>query len=473
MSYRNAKGKLIASDLVEEKDGKFIDMETGEELEKIPAKMSKSLKNVINPDDIVQEYGADTLRMYEMYMADFKDAAPWDTSSIVGVKRFLDKFYSMMVEGNTRPAKSDEEAMKTLHKTIKKVGEDIENYKFNTAIAQMMILLNAGEPADAEKNLEWKKAFIQLLHPFAPHMAEECWEAVVEKPEAYSKIYFATNNTSKIERAQKLFSRINPNTQLEKYGEIIDVEETGKTSLECALQKLEVYKGKDIDAPIAVADTSVHFENADFDFEPTKVKRTALELAGKKESDLSVEQVAELMIEFYQGKAHEAGGRLNYHYIDSWAVLYPNGVVKTYEYRREYTLTDTREGELKPYFPMANLYVSKYTGKRHHESTDEDFFVEFAGQTEALRELFDMQGDSIFFTTWPEYEQAMTVDNEVTIGVQVLGKLRGEIQISKDEDKDSVLAKAKENENVAKWLEGKTVVKEIYVPGKIVNLVVK
>lgn len=83
MSYRNSKGKLIADDLVEEKEGKFFDSETGEELEKIPAKMSKSLKNVINPDDIVEQYGADTLRMYEMYMADFKDAAPWDTSSIV------------------------------------------------------------------------------------------------------------------------------------------------------------------------------------------------------------------------------------------------------------------------------------------------------------------------------------------------------------------------------------------------------
>lgn len=96
MSYRNSAGRLIANDMMEEKDGKYFDIETGEELEKIPAKMSKSLKNVINPDDIVEQYGADTLRMYEMYMADFKDAAPWDTSSIVGVKRFLDKFYAMM-----------------------------------------------------------------------------------------------------------------------------------------------------------------------------------------------------------------------------------------------------------------------------------------------------------------------------------------------------------------------------------------
>jgi leucyl-tRNA synthetase len=80
---------------------------------------------------------------------------------------------------------------------------------------------------------------------------------------------------------------------------------------------------------------------------------------------------------------------------------------------------------------------------------------------------------SVFKQVWPEFDESKTVDNTIVIGVQVLGKLRGEIEIAKDEDKDSVLEKAKANENVAKWLEGKTVVKEIYVPGKIVNLVVK
>jgi leucyl-tRNA synthetase len=80
---------------------------------------------------------------------------------------------------------------------------------------------------------------------------------------------------------------------------------------------------------------------------------------------------------------------------------------------------------------------------------------------------------SVFTQVWPEYDESKTIDNTMTIWVQVLGKLRGDIEIAKDEDKDSVLAKAKANPNVAKWLEGKTLVKEIYVPGKIVNLVVK
>ncbi|USN58176.1 MAG: class I tRNA ligase family protein [Candidatus Peribacteria bacterium] len=104
--------------------------------------MSKSLKNVINPDDIVEEYGADSLRLYEMYMAEFKDSAPWDTKGIIGVRRFLDKVERIFGEEPKVSKESDNFTMKLLHKTIKKVQEDIENYKFNTAIAQMMILVN-------------------------------------------------------------------------------------------------------------------------------------------------------------------------------------------------------------------------------------------------------------------------------------------------------------------------------------------
>jgi len=304
MSYRNAKGKLIADDMVETRphpnplpkgEGTsiiwYFDKETGEQLEKIPAKMSKSLKNVINPDDIVQQYGADTLRMYEMYMADFKDAAPWDPSSIVGVRRFLDKFYSMMTGENPRPAKSDSDAMKTLHKTIKKIEEDIENYKFNTAIAQMMILLNTGEPVDEKKNIEWKRAFIQVLHPFAPHMAEECWEKLAPKRQEILKVYFATGNTAKITRAQSVLDTLRSKITLEVIPELIDVEETGSTPLECAMQKIEVYKDAWYSVPIITADTSIHFPDEDLD--PTRVRRNALEAVWKDESELSIEEIAE------------------------------------------------------------------------------------------------------------------------------------------------------------------------------------
>lgn len=103
--------------------------------------MSKSRGNVINPNDVVAEHGADTLRLYEMSMGGFTDPAPWNTEAIIGVRRFLDKTYHAFVDGKNR-AKDDMKVMKLLHKTVKKVGIDIVEYKFNTAISSLMILLN-------------------------------------------------------------------------------------------------------------------------------------------------------------------------------------------------------------------------------------------------------------------------------------------------------------------------------------------
>lgn len=103
--------------------------------------MSKSKGNVVNPSDVTDEFGADTLRLYEMYMADFKDAAPWNPQTIIGMRRFAEKAYNIVTTKNVK-AKDDAKAMKLLHRTIKKVGEDIENYKFNTAISALIILAN-------------------------------------------------------------------------------------------------------------------------------------------------------------------------------------------------------------------------------------------------------------------------------------------------------------------------------------------
>lgn len=175
-AYERPDGGLVAVDLIEEKDGKYFEKSTGKEVKQVVAKMSKSLKNVVNPNDIVREYGADSLRLYEMSMADFRDTAPWSTDSIIGVRRLLDKAYSTFFEGKNA-AKDDMKAMKQLHKTIKKIGEDIVEYKFNTAISALQILLNEGLPQDAEFAHEWKESFAILLHPFAPHMAEELWSS--------------------------------------------------------------------------------------------------------------------------------------------------------------------------------------------------------------------------------------------------------------------------------------------------------
>ena len=137
-------------------------------------KMSKSRGNVVNPDDIVREYGADTLRVYEMFIGDFEKAAPWSSASIRGSRRFLERVWALgeaLVPGQgIRP-----ELETAVHKTIRKVGEDAENLKFNTAIAAMMSLLN-DLAAEGGATREESRILLILLNPFAPHMTEELWE---------------------------------------------------------------------------------------------------------------------------------------------------------------------------------------------------------------------------------------------------------------------------------------------------------
>ena len=136
-------------------------------------KMSKSRGNVVNPDDIVNQYGADTMRLYEMFIGDFEKAAPWSSTSIKGCKRFLDRVFSLndiVVDGD----KYSEDLEASFHKTIKKVTSDIEELKMNTAIAALMSLLNDIYNKKSINKAELK-TFITLLNPFAPHLTEEMW----------------------------------------------------------------------------------------------------------------------------------------------------------------------------------------------------------------------------------------------------------------------------------------------------------
>ena len=138
-------------------------------------KMSKSRGNVVNPDDIVDEYGADTMRLYEMFIGDFEKAAPWSQASIRGCRRFVERYWNLqtiLIDGDKiRP-----ELESAFHKAIKKVGEDIENIKFNTAIATLMALINDITNVKSI-NKEELRIFSILLNPFAPHVTEEVYEA--------------------------------------------------------------------------------------------------------------------------------------------------------------------------------------------------------------------------------------------------------------------------------------------------------
>ncbi|HEX2933751.1 MAG TPA: leucine--tRNA ligase, partial [Bacteroidales bacterium] len=135
-AYETESGAKVASDLVEDRDGKYFHTQTGEELRQIVAKMSKSLKNVVNPDDVVKSYGADSLRLYEMFMGPLEATKPWTDTGVKGVYGFLNRVCRFFcTPENYFEGQEDAEVLKMLHKTIQKVSEDVENLSFNTAIA--------------------------------------------------------------------------------------------------------------------------------------------------------------------------------------------------------------------------------------------------------------------------------------------------------------------------------------------------
>ena len=138
-------------------------------------KMSKSKGNVINPDDMVKEYGADSLRVYEMFMGPIDSAKPWDPNGIDGSKKFLERVWRLLVESNKVQDKENKNLEKIYHYTVKKVTNDYENMFFNTAISQMMIFINSASKEDILPK-EYAEGFIKLLSPVAPHIAEELWQ---------------------------------------------------------------------------------------------------------------------------------------------------------------------------------------------------------------------------------------------------------------------------------------------------------
>ena len=143
-------------------------------------KMSKSFDNVINPDEIIQKHGADTLRLYEMFMGPFDQAIAWESGAVSGCRKFLDKVWRAFNEKKLTNACPTTEFRKVLARTIKKVGDDIETFKFNTAVSQLMILFNELQKADQLPREAAEKICI-ILAPFAPHLAEEIWNKVLGK----------------------------------------------------------------------------------------------------------------------------------------------------------------------------------------------------------------------------------------------------------------------------------------------------
>ncbi len=186
-TYYDRRDVRIAHDQVEQRDDDHVHKETGEKLRVKIEKMSKTLKNVVNPDAVIEEYGADTLRLYEMYMGPLEKSKPWNTNDIIGVHRFLQRVWRLVVQP-TEPEKpesgwqinptivatGDAGLEKALHKTIRKVTDDIPRFAYNTAIAEMIVWVNEAQKTD-RIGKDQVERFLLILAPFAPHIAEELW----------------------------------------------------------------------------------------------------------------------------------------------------------------------------------------------------------------------------------------------------------------------------------------------------------
>ncbi|MEK9600384.1 MAG: leucine--tRNA ligase [Bacteroidota bacterium] len=188
IEYVSKDGTLTQNkfEALQQKDSRFTDINSKElfdgkkeiTLRSQVEKMSKSKFNVVNPDRICEEYGADTLRLYEMFLGPIQDSKPWSTKGIDGTHRFLKKLWSLFFDMDNQPrwdeSKANQESLKTLHKTIKKITEDIDNLSLNTSVSQFMICVNELSSQNCKSRSILKDLLI-LLNPFAPHITEELW----------------------------------------------------------------------------------------------------------------------------------------------------------------------------------------------------------------------------------------------------------------------------------------------------------
>lgn len=183
-SYRDQRGKYYYPDEVVEEHGQWFTKDGHQPLETRVEKMSKSKHNVVTPDEVVADYGADTLRMYELFIGPLEDNAIWQTESISGVRRFLERTWRLFFpenQANRENTVSEAELNKMLHKTIQKVTEDLEGITLNTAISALMILVNEATKCQ-HLSVAFLEALARLLAPFAPHLAETFWEKLGHTP---------------------------------------------------------------------------------------------------------------------------------------------------------------------------------------------------------------------------------------------------------------------------------------------------
>jgi leucyl-tRNA synthetase len=178
-SYQDSMGRYHEFGEVEHRGDEPFLKTTGEKLKSEVEKMSKSQMNGINPDDVIAQHGADVLRLYEMFMGEFELPKPWDPRAIEGCSRFLRRIWRLVDEFDPAKSPANDPNLRVRHKTIKKVSRDLENMKFNTAVAALMEYLNElGAQGVSRDDLT---TLIRLVAPYAPHLADEAWERLGEK----------------------------------------------------------------------------------------------------------------------------------------------------------------------------------------------------------------------------------------------------------------------------------------------------
>jgi leucyl-tRNA synthetase len=208
-------------------------------------KMSKSRGNVINPDDIIKEYGADTLRMYEMFMGPFDQTIAWSTDGVKGVFRFLNRFWDLILNCS-KNTKSSSEVIRKIHQLNKKVQEDIDATKFNTAIASFMEFVNFAKDNEKEIGREITEKLLALIAPFAPHLAEELWRYIGQKNSIHKQKWPQYNKALIKEETITLVIQINGKVR-DKIS--VDVDITEKEAKDLTLDREKIKKILDKNQP--------------------------------------------------------------------------------------------------------------------------------------------------------------------------------------------------------------------------------
>ena len=251
--------KLPADEVEEREDGKYVHVPTGKIVNQIVTKMSKSLRNVVNPDEVVGEHGADTLRLYEMFMGPLDVSKPWNTRDVPGISRFLNRCYRLIVhadDGSHRSNLSEggeevhPELESALHQCIQKVTDDLEEMAFNTAISAMMIFVNEATPKVERLGRSQAERFILLLSPFAPHLAEELWERLGHQESLAYEPWPTWDSSMLVEETIEMPIQLNGKVR----ARITIASDAGQTEIEQAAQEAvkNLTEGKSIRRVIVV-----------------------------------------------------------------------------------------------------------------------------------------------------------------------------------------------------------------------------